>query len=338
MQKRTIKEVADVAGFSVMTVSRALRGLDGVNEDTRRTILDVAGRIGYVPSVEARALRSGSSAVINGTPCLGLVFGADTQFADSFFCSVTRGVEHKAAEYGFCPLQIHIDDNFERSWSRLKSAFNVANLSGCLLVGQFGKADIEFILRQTDKVVVLDGPVPDGVEAASAAVDYQGGARSALEHLAHSACRRVLVITGPAEHYFSRSIKAAADTIKDEFETLEIIESDYTGFDGIDIIKKRISRGFDFDGVFSNDEVAMGVLRGLAEAGIKCPQDVKVVGFDDIPFCRLIVPQLTSVSIDKRSLGAAAVEMLNEMINGSADSININRVAKTKLIIRESSK
>ncbi len=239
MAKRTIKEVAVESGFSVMTVSRALRGLDGVNEDTRRTILDVAGRIGYVPSVEARALRNGLSAVINGTPCLGLVFGADTQFADSFFCSVTRGVERKAAEYGFCPVQVHIEDNFERSWPRLKSAFNVANLCGCLLVGQFGKADIEFILRQTDKVVVLDGPVPDGVDAASAAVDYQGGARSALEHLADSGCRRVLVITGPSEHYFSKSIKAAADTLKDEFENLEIIESDYTGFEGISILRQK---------------------------------------------------------------------------------------------------
>jgi DNA-binding LacI/PurR family transcriptional regulator len=338
MQKRTIKQVAERVGYSVMTVSRALRGLDGVNERTRRKILDAAGHLGYVPSVEARALRSGGSASVNSTPCIALVFGWDTQFADLFFCSVTRGVEQKAAQLGYCPIQVHIEQSFERSWPRLKSAFSVANLCGCLLVGQFGERDMQFILGQTENTVVVDGPVPDGIKAGSAAVDYTGGARLALEHLEDSGCRRILVITGPGEHYFSKSIKTASDALKGRFERLEIVESDFTGLSGIDVIRDKFRKRLAFDGIFSNDDVALGVLRGLAEAGIKCPEDVKVVGFDDIPFCQLSVIQLTSVSVDKRSLGAAAVEMLNEMIEGKTDSINISRVAKTKLNIRESSK
>lgn len=337
MSRITVKQIAEQANVSVMAVSRALRGLDGVSKSTREKILDIASHVGYIPSPEARALRSGSSAAVNSTPCIGLVFGSDTQFADSFFCSVTRGVEKKAAEYGYCPIQIHIDDSFENSWTRLKSAFSVANFCGSLMVGQFNKSDFEFISQQTDNVIVVDGPAPENTNTCCAAVDYAEGSKLALQHLLDKNCKNILVITGPANHYFSKSMKTASQLFTNKFENLAIVESDYIGLSAIKIIKEKAAERFTFDGVFTNDELALGVIRGLAECNIRCPEDVKVVGFDDIPFSQLSTPKLTSVSVDKRTLGVLAVEMLNEIIKGNPDTANINRIVKPKLIIRESS-
>jgi DNA-binding LacI/PurR family transcriptional regulator len=332
----TILQVARRSGVSRMTVSRVLSNDSRVRPETRSRILHVMNQLGYVPNPSARAMRSGRKLQATQASCFALIFGVDTQKADEFFCEIARGVESQAAESQLSALQVHWLDNLENSWRRMQRLFSMEGLCGALLVGQFGLEDIRAVQRVTPHVVLVDCPIPEGARCAGVEADNRGGCRIALEHLHKQGARRVVVLGGPEGHYFTRAMESAAGDFRGRFDFLQVYHTDYSPRMGREVISELVKNGVSFDGVFGNDTLCIGAMRALADQGISIPADVRIVGFDDIPAGEFFKPSLTSVSVDKKKLGAQSVKSLVGMVEGDTTVCDMRVVVNAELILRES--
>jgi DNA-binding LacI/PurR family transcriptional regulator len=331
----SIIDVAEKADVSRMTVTRVLRGEETVSDKTRVRVLRVMQELGYVPSPAARAMRSKDRLRGSGAQCFALIFGADTQLADGFFCDVARGAEQAASEHQLCPLQVHWQDTFNASWPRMQSVLSINGLCGAILVGQFMSEEVKAIQKHAERIVLVDGPAPTDVSAASVESDNLMGCHLAIQHLLKRGVRRLLVLTGPKEHYFSEAMMTAAEKFRRRFETVQIVKTDYTFTAAENVIAERYARGITYDGVFGNDEVCLGVLRKFADLTIRVPKEVRVIGFDDIPHASISYPRLSTVSIDKRQLGYESVITLVKLVRGDTKIEQMKKVIKARLIARE---
>jgi LacI family transcriptional regulator len=332
----SISQVAVKAGVSTMTVSRVLTGKGSVSDKTRKRVLKVMTDLGYVPSAAARSMRSKDILRSSAGSCFALIFGADTQMADEFFCDVARGAERESVNYSLCPLQVHWQESFNASWPRLQTILSITGMCGAVLAGQFSKSDIDKIQKHTKNIVVIDSPVAGDAGVASVVSDSFGGCKLALNHLAQRKCSRILVITGPKNHYFSQAMMDAGRQFYDKFDCIEVVEADYTIKGGKDAIHKLWSQGKFYDGVFSNDTMALGANYALSELGLKIPEQVKVIGFDNIVYGECSIPPISTIDIDKAKLGSEGVKTLVEMIRGNKEASQIKKVIPAKLVVRES--
>jgi LacI family transcriptional regulator len=332
----SISQVAAKAGVSSMTVSRVLTGNGSVSDKTRNRVLKIMTNLNYVPSAAARSMRSKDALRSIAGSCFALIFGADTQMADEFFCDVARGAERESVNHGLCPLQVHWQESFAASWPRLQTILAITGMCGAVLAGQFSKSDIEKIQKHTKNVVVIDSPVPGDMGVASVESDNFGGCKMALGHLVQQGCRRVVVITGHKTHYFSQAMMDATRQFSGEFECIESVEADYTIQGGKDAIHTLWKSGKCYDGVFSNDTMVLGANYALSELGLRIPEQVKLIGFDNIIYCECSIPPLSTIDIDKAKLGSESVKTLVEMIRGNKEVSQIKKVMPAKLIIRES--
>ncbi len=333
----TIMQVAKKAGVSCMTISRVISGNGTVSPATRERILRVMRETGYVPSLAARAMRSGDKLRANSQLCCALIFGADTQYARDFFYEIAYAAEQEAAANGLCLLQSHWQDTFDESWLRMQSLFSIGGLCGTILAGQFSREELSAIKKNNKNLVVIDGPVPSDLPVASLESDNSGGCKMALEHLIERGAKRILILTGPAkDHYFSQAMIQAVEKVRPTCKEIKIIHSHLTSENGREIVKRIFAEGKRYDGIFANDDVAMGALRGLYELGLKIPDEVKVVGFDDTIHGQYTIPSLTTIQINKSQLGRESVRTLVGMFRGQEELLNIKKIVKAKLIVRES--
>jgi LacI family transcriptional regulator len=332
----SISQVALKARVSTMTVSRVLTGNGSVSDKTRKRVLKIITDLGYVPSAAARSMRSKDVLRSMASSCFALIFGADTQMADEFFCDVARGAERESVKYGLCPLHVHWQESFNASWPRLQTILAITGMCGAVLAGQFSRSDIEKIRKHTKNVVVIDSPVTGDIGVASVESDNLGGCKLALNHLAEQKCRRVVVITGSRAHYFSQAMMDATRQFANDFECIEIVEADYTIQGGRDAIRKLWESGKFYDGIFSNDTMALGANYALSGLGLKIPEQVKLIGFDNIIYGESSIPPLSTIDINKAKLGGESVKTLIEMVRGNKEVSQIKKVIPAKLIIRES--
>jgi DNA-binding LacI/PurR family transcriptional regulator len=331
----SIVEVARKADVSRMTVTRVMRN-DPVREETRQRVLDSMHELGYVPSSAARAMRSRDTLRSSQSNCFALVFGVDTQKADEFFCEVTRGVEKQASEFGLCALQVHWLEDVRNSWLRMQTVLSIDGLCGVILAGQFQPEEIKSIQRVNSNIVIVDGPVPAGVKAGGVESDNIGGCKLAFKHLLQCKVKNPVVLAGPKEHYFSVAMTDALCEFRNIFESVRIYNTDYSMEAGRRQINRLLEDNIGFDAVFGNDTLCIGVMRALAEHDIPIPQEVKVIGFDDIPACQFLRPSLTSIHIDKQKLGGEAVKMLVALVREGKMSGKIKLPIKAVLKKRES--
>ena len=331
----SIIEVAKLANVSRMTVTRVMRN-DSVRKETRQRVLCAMRELGYVPSRAAQAMRSLDPLRSSQATCFALVFGVDTQKADDFFCEVTRGIEKKASEFGLCALQVHWLEDIENSWLKMQTVLSIDGLCGVILVGQFSSEEVSAIKKVNANIVIVDGPVPDGVKAAGVESDNSGGCELALCHLIECNVKKPLILTGPKEHYFSQAMMIAVDKYREQFESLEVLNTDYTSEMAKKCVNKLIDSNIEFDAIFGNDTLCIGAMKALAEHDIRIPEDVKIIGFDDIPLCQFLTPSLSSIHIDKQHLGGEAVKVLVDIVRKGKKADNIRLKINSELRKRES--
>jgi len=332
----SVVEVAEKAGVSRMTVSRVIRGAGSVRPETRQRVLSAMKELNYIPSAAARAIRSKDQLRISGSLCCGLIFTAETYKADGFFADIARAAEYEAAKHGLCLLQTHLQEDFEASWPRLQAVFSIAGLCGAVLCGQFTREEVQAIEQHARHVVVVDSPLPAGTTAASVRPDNVGGCKLAVEHLVERGARRLLVMTGRPGHYFSQAMAQAAEQVRSRCEVVEVVDADFTAERAREVVRELFRGGRPFDGLFGNDETAIGALAALGGLGVGVPEEVRVVGFDDIVHVSFTRPALTTVRVDRSLLGREAVKTLVEMVRGESELKNITKLIHATLIVRES--
>jgi LacI family transcriptional regulator, galactose operon repressor len=325
-----IADLAREAGVSKATVSRALNGRGDVDAGTRERVLGVAGRLGYVPSAAARALTNGRS------DCLGLLVPSLTW---PWLLELLRGVADAVERSGYS-LMLHTTMNGEESERRFVSRVAPARIvDGLALIVPPGLVDeVGQLVAAGLPVVVIDDRAwyP---EYPSVATTNEEGALAAVRHLVGTGRRRIATIAGPPGFGCSGERLAGYRRALEEaglaFDASLVVAGRFNEASGVTATRRLLEVEPSLDAIFAaNDEMALGALQALRAAGRRLPEDVAVVGFDDIPAAASSTPSLTTVHQPMFEMGQAAVAMLIAAIESRPYTPHIT--LPTTLIPRDS--
>ncbi len=329
----TIKDVAARAGVSRQTVSRVLNDGDVVAETTRARVLATIAELGYRPSAIARSL------VSQRTYTLGLL---TADFSDYTHARIIEGAEAEAREHNYLILvsgSEHSPDGEPLCCSPLVSQHQA---EGLLIVYHGSDQDSYEILDHIlhDLPIVTIGYAPDREAVVTIGIANRQGARQATQHLLELGHCRIAHITGPMQMYASQerrsgylaALQEAGVSAHDSW----VACGDWSSSSGYQATLELLERGLSFTALFvQNDRMAMGALQALRERKLRVPQDVAVVGFDNIPSSRYFDPPLTTVHQPSYELGRAGARLLIDMINGQLAPSSLVRL-ETRLVIRHS--
>lgn len=312
-QRVTMRQIARRARVSVGTVSHVINGTAGVRELVRRRVLDTITRLGYRPSLLARALRRERTTII------GMIV---PDIANPFFPQVVRGVEDVLYRNSFRVMLCNADNDPEKEevyFNELR-AYCMAGL----IVLPSADSHLTVLAGKSDSagipVVCVDRRAP-GWKGDSVTVENSDGTYQATRHLIGLGHRLITVITGPMHvnnaierlNGFKRASREAGIKIPPEY----IQEGRFdrlSGYEKALILLRFSPRPTAI--VAANDLVALGVLSALREVRLRCPEDVSVVGFDDLELAEFTAPPLTSVAQPGYQMGARAADLLLERIRG----------------------
>lgn len=316
----TIRDVARQARVSVSTVSRALSAPGLVRETTRRRVLDVADAMGYQPNRAARSLITGR------TGNLGIVV-PDLQ--NPFYPGVLSGVQARAREVG---CSVFFSDSGEDPAAEETLVRGMAGqVDGLILCAPFASDDHLAQLASVRPTVLLNRVLP-GV--GSVLMDSSAGMAEAVAHLAGLGHRECAYLSGPAGAWSNRrrlrGLLPAAREHGVAVRHLGPFDPNFPG--GVRAADQALACGATAVVAF-NDLMALGVLSRLADLGVAVPEQVSVVGFDDILYAAMCAPPLTTVALPMEAGGRAAVDLLLERLGGAEPS---TRTLPTALRVRAS--
>lgn len=326
MSKVTLAMVAKEAGVSPSTVSRILNGTAKVHPDKEAGVRAVIERLGFRPDHAARTLAGGRTSTV----------GVVTQFIDSpFYGEVLRGIEDELRREHHVPLFVsgHWAEAEERACIELLKERKVDGLillSSCL-------SDTALAQVSEDLPVVVTGRRLTGARLGSLDYDNVAGARAAVEHLLALGHERIAFISGPMHHADARERLGgymAALGVKAHRDPRLIVDADYQEQGGYDAMLRLLDSGVAFTAVLAaNDQMAVGARLAMYERGLRVPQDVSLVGFDDLYLSRYLTPPLTTVHHSAQTLGVMASRQLLGLIRAQTSA---HHVLPTELRVRAS--
>lgn len=330
MGAATIRDIADDVGVSVATVSRALNGNDRVGAATAKRVRQSAEAFGYVPNEIARNLAGGR------TSSLAVIV---PDITNPFFPELVAGVQAVADEHRHM-LYLAQDHDSTDATADLITNLRSRQVSGFVVVGGDSRSKQKKLLEGVPHTVV-DRTLKD-TEATVVRSDNRRGGRIAAEHLVSLGHERILLIGGPSELANSADRRAgihdalaAADLpILPELE----VTGDFLEESGYRNVMALRGRRLSFTAVIAaNDLMAIGALRALDETGIRVPQDVSVVGYDDIHLAGYVSPGLTTVRQEIAAMGRHAALLLLDPHRAARNNASLNsgdHVLDVKLVRR----
>lgn len=318
----SMKEVAQLAGVSVATVSHVLRGTKRVSPELTERVRAAALQLGYVPNLQASALRTGR------TQTLGVLL---PDLSNPFFVALLHALAPAARAAGkvLMVFEAENDGELERQGLERMAAGQVDGLIWVPVdeeaAAQAGRSAMHL------PVVTIDRPLA-GTDAVVA--DHVAGGGLVAEHLKALGHDRVALLTGPDELPSSRGRRRG---FLEAFAPLRPVWEAATGFthELSPAAVERLNAGGYGAVACANDMVALGVVRHLRAVGLRVPQDVSVVGFDDIAWASLMEPALTTVRQPLAALGAAAVRLLLERLE-APERATRRVVLPVELVVRNS--
>jgi len=326
-QSVTIEDVARIAGVSVSTVSRVLNGRIDVSRDTKQRVLDVVEEAGFTTNLAARSMRSLKKNLI------GLIM---PDIAYPFAIEVMKGVNRAIAESEF-DLLVYTTGNVRKSGRAHAEKKYVSLLSNSISDGVIIVAPVVAEFNTNQPIVSID-PVMSYPNYPSVHATNYHGAVDAMEYLLSLGHKRIGYIGGRVELESSnRRLSGYRDSLEKAGipidETL-ITSGDYTTQTGISGARQLLSLPQPPTAIFaSNDQMAMGVYQVIQEEGFRIPEDISLIGFDNIPESKYL--GLTTVDQFISEMGYKATEMLIKIIKGFPLEDETHKM-QTKLIIRSS--
>jgi DNA-binding LacI/PurR family transcriptional regulator len=329
-------DVAKKSSVSRTTVSFVLNNVPGISisDSTRQRVLRVAKELNYHPDSTGRKLASGRSNT------LGLVLRQSHEqvFADALLPQVLLGIEQAAAAQGFQVLLKPLEPEDGDGFMRLVLENHV---DGIILSGPRQDEAELTRLHQAGLPVVLMGQLPDS-SLPFVDIDAVDGATRAVNHLIEHGHRRIGMITNASLAYTSAQqrrmgYQKALNEAGIEPDDSLVYEGTYTPASGFKAMEKLLEVSLRPTAVFvASDVVSLGAIRAIKQAGLKIPQDLAVVGFDNIPLADYYDPPLTTVSIPAYELGWTAGERLVRLVQGEVLD-QIGTLLESELVIRKSS-
>ena len=327
----TIKQVAAQAGVSSATVSHVLNGTRYVSDSVREQVQSAMAELGYRPNTLARSLRSGR------THTLGLIL---PDSANPFFAEVGHAIESAAFAIGYSVILCNTenDENKEHLYTELLESKQV---DGIIFVGAGDNREaISVIVKNGLPLVVVDRDMGN-LELDRVTTDnYQGGFL-ATQHLLALGHQVIGCITGPS------NISPSAERVTGYRDALQqvslavdeslVVRGDFHAASGHSAALQLLQRSPRPTAIFvCNDMMAIGALRAAAQLGLSVPDDVAIVGFDDIELASYTTPPLTTIAQPKQEIGQMTVKLISERMHAPTLAPRRN-ILPTQLVIRESS-
>ncbi|MDR1389544.1 MAG: LacI family transcriptional regulator [Treponema sp.] len=316
-----MKDVAMAAGVSIATVSNVLNKTKKVSPAVEARVLDVVQTMNYKVDVKARALKS------KKTMTLGFVV---SQLDSIFFPMVIKGIQKVAEEHNYNLIFLPTNLSFNQEKINIKNL--ISNyVDGIIIDSIAAEDDFEYFrylqgLHNKSKKIPVVSIQRDmtmyGIPSAS--LNAVSGGDMATQHLIDKGCRKIASIAGPSVSAWARDrrigYRAALQRAGIPYSSSYVTTGDCSIVSGYLCTKQFLMNAMEFDGIFAqNDLMAVGAIKALCEKNIDIPNQVKVIGFDNIFVSSIINPSLTTVNIPKQRMGEEGARMLINIINDGSD-------------------
>jgi LacI family transcriptional regulator len=331
-QAVTLKDVARLAGVHPATASRALnpetRPL--VNEETSRRVLSAAAELGYRPNAVARSLRT------RRTHTVGVLI---PDLNNPLFPPIVRGLEDRLDAAGYVALIGNTDGDSTRE-QRIIEQMRARNVDGFVLATAHLRNPQLGLTAEAGLPVVFMNRIAEDYTFPSVTVDNERGARMAVAHLVELGHERIGYIAGPQDvstgltryRGFQAAMAAAGQEVREDLVTFA---SSFSIEEGYRCARQILSAGGCTAVAAGNDMLAVGCYEALDAAGLSCPRDISVVGFNNMPFIDMLRPPLTTVAFPHYEVGTQAAQLLIEQLNGDEGPVKALFLAP-ELITRRS--
>ena len=329
----TIKDIALALNISVSTVSRALRGMPEIHPNTKTSILKLAEEMDYQPNQLAKNL------VGNRTKTIGVIVPTLSYY---FFSSVLNSIEEAAMQAGYSVIVCQTNESYLREKAQIQNMLN-SQVEGFIISLACDSYDYEHINRLIRKQIplVLFDRYTDKLEVSKVIVDNKQAAFKATCHLIENGCKKLSCLAGPPHLEISNQrlegFKEALSSHGLLYDERYVSHSDFTQENTIIQANNMMSLAVPPDGILTmSDRIAFSTMYALKQKGIKIPEDVAMVSFNNEPTCMYLTPSLTSVNQPIREMGTQSVRLLLKQLE--SDKIEPETVIlDTQLVIRESS-
>ena len=327
-----IQDVAKKAGVAPITVSRVINNSGYASQATRKRVEAAIAELGFVPNTLARSLRSGH------TNTLALVM---TDITNPFFTTLARGVEDTASAAGYTVIFCNTDESEEKERQYLQVLLQ-KRVDGILLVpARSAPFSVRFVQEHDTAVVVVDGRVPE-VKADVVRCDSEGGAYQLAKLLVRQGHRRIAMFSGPhgvstSEDRVSGCLRAFAEAGLGE-DACQVYYGAFTQENGYALTQQVMAANPRPTAVFAgNNFIAIGTQKALRDLGLRVPEDIALVGFDDLPPALVTFPILTVAAQPAYAMGQKATELLLARLSGNAPEEWQEIILPTEIIVRQSS-
>ncbi|KIO47071.1 MULTISPECIES: LacI family DNA-binding transcriptional regulator [Porphyromonadaceae] len=331
----TIKDLAEQLNISVSTVSRALKDNHEISEKTRKAVQDLAKKVGYKPNPIAVALKTHKSYTI------GVIV---PQIVSTFFATVVKTIEEVADKYGYNVLVSSSNESFEKEMKSIDILLGT-RADGIILSLAHETRTFDHIknIQEAGIPVVLFDRTTDKFEISRVVTDGLTAAFQAVQHLVEVGAKKIFILTGP------KQITIGGNRMKGYLKAMESNHlevkphyvcycEDYTVQAGKKAVQQIIAAKDIPEAIFGiNDDLIIGAIEALKEAGLRIPEDVALVGFSNTKRSRYMSPTVSSINQFPEKIGKIAAELLFEQILNNRHAKIREEIVNCELIVRDSS-
>lgn len=329
----TIKDIAKKLHLSISTVSRALRNVPDINPETKRNVLELAEQLNYQPNNLARSLRQ------NQTNTIGVI----VPNLDYVISTMVKGIDEAALEAGFTVIVCQSNESFGREVVNTRRMLNSLVDGFIISVSSETKSNDHFkVLQQREiPLVVFDRVIPD-IQASSVILDNEEGGFIATEHLIEQGYKRIAILAGPKTLGISNSrfcgYQKALNKHNIKFDPDLVVHCDFNQDFAFFATEELLSSKKRPDAIFAiSDRMAIGAMLAIKKKGLKMPDDLGLVGFNNEPSLALFTPAISSVEQPSFEIGKLAGKIFIEQFLNTNFSVIREEILKPKLYVRESS-
>ncbi|MEM7111475.1 MAG: LacI family DNA-binding transcriptional regulator [Chloroflexota bacterium] len=333
MKRVTINDVAKVAGVSRQTVSRAMNDKGEISPDTKKRVMAAVRELGYQPN------RMAQSMVTRRTRTVGVVLADIT---NPFFPEVAKGIQDTARSNDY---NILLCNSADEEGVEIATLYSLAaqGVDGIILFAhQTTNAELQTFADGFDGPIVVVNRFFKHPKVQMIIVDNLKGAKTAVSHLINQGHTAIGFITNAVEHASQmRRVQGYKETLAEHGLPQPeswIAYTEPTLQGGYEAAKKLLQEHKDLTAVFTyNDLLAIGTMRACKEIGRRVPEDIEIIGFDDILLASMVAPTLSSVHVDKYKLGQTAMKHLLKLIDDKDEPFTTIHI-DVELVLRESTK
>ncbi|MCP1145595.1 catabolite control protein A [Lysinibacillus endophyticus] len=307
----TIYDVAREANVSMATVSRVVNGNQNVKPATRKKVLEVIERLEYRPNAVARGLAS------KKTTTVGVII---PDISNNIYAEAARGIEDIATMYRYNIILANSDQNEEKELSLLDTMYG-KQVDGIVMMSDAVTPKLHQSMDHSPVPIVLAGTVDESNQFASVNIDYFQASYEAVQMLIANGHKRIAFVSGPLHNTINSKFKLEAykKALIDaglEIDEQLILPEEGSYDSGIEALETVITLEQPPTAFFAgSDELAIGIIHGAQDRGLKVPEDIEVISFENSKLARMVRPQLTSVVLPLYDIGAVAMRLLTKIMN-----------------------